>query len=218
MEKIFSILKNCSLFDSIQEEDFPAILDYLGGTAKHYRSGDIVLLTGEKTARLGIVLNGQAQIIKEDSLGNRSIVAQISPAEVFAEAVACAAAPSPVTVVATADCQIFFLPVNPLFAVKEAVPVFCAKLVANLLKVLAGKNIELNRKIDYLSLRTTREKLLEYLSAQHKRAGGNPFTIPFDREQLAEYLCVDRSAMSRELGRLKKEGILDFKKNAFSFT
>ncbi len=216
MDKKFFMLEKCLLFNGIKTEDIEASLHYLGFSIKNYKKDEIILLAGNKMARLGIILAGQVDIDKEDALGNRSIVTQIWPGEIFAEAIVCAAEASPVTVVAATDAKVIFLSIQMLLTGDEEVPAFCARLVSNLLKILSYKNIELNRKIEYLSLRTIREKILAYLLAQHKSTGKNPFTIPFDRNQLAAYLCVDRSAMSRELGRMRDEKIVKFKKNLFT--
>ncbi len=217
VKRFFSVLAKCPLFSGIAEDDFSAILSYLAAFSKGYERDELVILAGERVERLGIVVAGQVQVVKEDVLGNRSIITEILPGEVFAEAIVCASQNfSPVTVVASCKSEVVFLELRLLLSGKEDLPAFCACLIGNLLRVVANKNIELNRKIGYLSLRTTREKLLAYLQAQCDSQQKNPFRVGFSRNELAEYLCVERSAMSRELGRLRTEGIIDFEKDLFT--
>ena len=158
------------------------------------------------TSRLGLVLEGHVHIIREDFWGNRSIVGLAGPGEVFAESYALAGEPLEVSVLAAAPGAALFL---------EADGLTDARLTANLLHLLARKNLMLTRKMRHMARRTTRDKLLSYLSAQALAAGSSEFDIPMDCQQLADYLAVDRSAMSAALGKLRDEGVLTFRKNHF---
>jgi len=163
--------------------------------------------------RLGLVLSGTLHIVKEDFWGSRTIVGLARSGEVFAEAYACLGGePLEVAVLAAADAEVLFL--NSVQALSCARP-GAAEFTRNLLTILAGRNLTLTRKIGHMARRTTRDKLLSYLSAQAMQAGGPEFDIPLDRQQLADYLAVDRSAMSTALGKLRDEGVLTFQKNHF---
>ena len=156
------------------------------------------------------------QILREDYYGNRSILSVIHPAQLFAEVFVCAGLESmPVSVIAASDCRIMLLDCRKVLTTCQNSCVFHNRLIRNLLHIMAAKNLMLNQKLELTSRRTTREKLMTYLTQEAKHAGSNCFTIPFDRQQLADYLGVDRSAMSTELGKLKKEGRLDFHKSSF---
>lgn len=166
---------------------------------------------------MGLVLEGAVHIIKEDFWGNRSIIARIGPGELFAEAFSCAEIPSlPVSAAAVTDCTVLSINYRKIITVCSHACVFHTRLIHNMLHILALKNQMLMDKLGYLTKRTTREKLLSYLSAQAVQTGSSRFFIPFDRQELADFLCVERSAMSAELSRLKKEGLLDYRKNEFT--
>ena len=151
------------------------------------------------------MLEGGVHIIREDFWGNRSIVGLAGPGEIFAESYALAGKPLAVSVLAATDGRALFLDAGHL----------SERLSANLLALLAEKNLMLTEKMRHMARRTTREKLLSYLSAQALRAGTAEFDIPLDRQQLADFLAVDRSAMSAALGKLRDEGVLEFRKNHF---
>ena len=154
------------------------------------------------------MLSGTVHILREDFWGSRSIVGLAGPGEIFAESYALAGEPLEVSVLAASDARVLFLRV-------ETALTGCGQLTRNLTALLAEKNLTLTRKMRHMARRTTREKLLSYLSAQALRSGGPEFDIPMDRQQLADYLAVDRSAMSAALGKLRDEGVLEFRKNHF---
>ena len=185
----------------------------LGARKRRCGRGEVVLRRGERADRLGLVLSGTLHIVKEDFWGSRTIVGLARSGEVFAEAYACLGGePLEVAVLAAADAEVLFL--NSVQALSCARP-GAAEFTRNLLTILAGRNLTLTRKIGHMARRTTRDKLLSYLSAQAMQAGGPEFDIPLDRQQLADYLAVDRSAMSTALGKLRDEGVLTFQKNHF---
>ena len=200
-----STVSSC-LFQGIPVEELPALLDRAAAREICFQKGDLLLLRGDVTDCLGLVLEGTVHIIREDFWGNRSIVGLAGPGEVFAESYALAGAPLEVSVLAAAPGVALFLDVHCLAD---------SRLSANLLHLLAQKNLMLTRKMRHMARRTTRDKLLSYLSAQALLAGCSEFDIPMDRQQLADYLAVDRSAMSAALGKLRDEGILAFHKNHF---
>ena len=194
------------LFRGVPAEELPALLARASARTCAFQKGELLLRRGDVTRRLGLVLEGAVHIIREDFWGNRSIVGLAGPGEVFAESYALAGEPLEVSVLAAAPGAALFL---------EADGLTDARLTANLLHLLARKNLMLTRKMRHMARRTTRDKLLSYLSAQALAAGSSEFDIPMDRQQLADYLAVDRSAMSAALGKLRDEGVLTFRKNHF---
>ena len=194
------------LFRGVPAEELPALLARASARTCAFQKGELLLRRGDVTRRLGLVLEGSVHIIREDFWGNRSIVGLAGPGEVFAESYALAGEPLEVSVLAAAPGAALFL---------EADGLTDARLTANLLHLLARKNLMLTRKMRHMARRTTRDKLLSYLSAQELAAGSSEFDIPMDRQQLADYLAVDRSAMSAALGKLRDEGVLTFRKNHF---
>ena len=194
------------LFRGVPAEELPALLARASARTCAFQKGELLLRRGDVTRRLGLVLEGSVHIIREDFWGNRSIVGLAGPGEVFAESYALAGEPLEVSVLAAAPGAALFL---------EADGLTDARFTANLLHLLARKNLMLTRKMRHMARRTTRDKLLSYLSAQALAAGSSEFDIPMDRQQLADYLAVDRSAMSAALGKLRDEGVLTFRKNHF---
>ena len=192
------------LFRGVPAEELPALLARASARTCAFQKGELLLRRGDVTRRLGLVLDGSVHIIREDFWGNRSIVGLAGPGEVFAESYALAGEPLEVSVLAAAPGAALFL---------EADGLTDARLTANLLHLLARKNLMLTRKMRHMARRTTRDKLLSYLSAQALAAGSSEFDIPMDRQQLADYLAVDRSAMSAALGKLRDDGVLTFRKN-----
>jgi CRP-like cAMP-binding protein len=165
---------------------------------------------------MGLMLNGRARIIKEDFYGNRTIVAGIEPEEMFGESFACARLESmPVSVVAAEDSEVLLMDCQRLLTTCSSSCEFHNKLIFNLLKVVATKNLMFTQKIEITSKRSTREKLLAYLNLQAKHHGCRSFTIPYDRQELADYLEVDRSGLSAEISKLRTEGVLESTRNHF---
>lgn len=159
----------------------------------------------------------QVQVVKLDYLGNRNILTELSTSEIFAETLACVGVKSsPVSVLSVTASEILFIDYSKIITACTSACVFHAKLIENMLRLIAAKNLLLNQKIELISKRTTREKLLTYFAFQAEKAGNKSFTIPFTRAETADFLCVDRSAMSRELCKLRDEGLLQFSKNSFT--
>lgn len=201
------------LFRGIPAEALPELLSRTDARRREYRRGELLLRRGEGTERLGLVLSGTVHIIREDFWGSREIVGLAAAGDVFAESYALSGQPMEVSVLAATDVAALFLtaPLPALLGDTSA----GGRFAANLLSLLAGKNLQLTRKMGHMARRTTREKLLSYLSAQALRSGGPSFDIPLNRQQLADFLAVDRSAMSAALGKLRDEGVLEFRKNHF---
>ena len=212
-----SLLRRSDLFSGIEEKEISGILSCLSAQSKRYEKGSYVMRFGEKVDSVGIVLSGSVNIITEDYWGNRNIIADIEPGMLFAESYACVAdMPLKVSIQAAKDCGILWMDVKRILTSCSSACEFHTRLIRNLVSALAAKNILMNEKLRFISQRTTRDKLLAYLSAESMRQRSSSFTIPFDRQQLADYLSVDRSAMSNELSKMRREGILQYNKNNFS--
>ncbi len=210
------LLARARLFQNISPSEIESLLECLRATFGRFEKGQYLLSAGDPVRQIGILLSGTVDIIKEDVFGRRSIVTSIGPLDMFAEALVCARIKeSPVTVQATSDGNICFLDYSRIVTSCGNACGFHTRLVQNMLGILAYKNILFNKKMDYLLLKSMREKVSAYLLDQHAMHGSLKFTIPFNREELADYLAVDRSAMSRELGKMKREGLIDFNKNKF---
>lgn len=208
-------LKKVKLFEGI-DENLEAMLDCLGSEEKKYAKGEFILLTGQPVTSVGVVLCGEVQVIQEDYYGNRSILTELKPSHIFGEAFASAGiTESPVTVLAKSDCKILFLGIDRIINTCPNSCTFHNQLIENLLKILARKNILLSNKNQLLSRRTIEDKVLSYLSLQAEKKGDLAFEIPFTRNELADFLCVDRSALSRVLSKLQKEEVIEYQHNRF---
>ncbi len=217
MEKNADFLTGTPLFRGISVADLDSLLRCLSARRRKYAKNETVLLAGDEARYVGVVLAGNVRITREDLLGNRAILAQAGPGELFAEAFSLAKAASmPVTVISAVESDVLLLEGSHLTGTCSRCCMFHARLVENMMTILAQKNMLLTEKMEVLTKRSTRDKLLAYLNGQANKAGSLTFDIPFNRQELADYLCVDRSAMSSELGRLQNEGVLTFVRNRFA--
>jgi len=214
MKNIFDAISTNPLFRGIAFDDFERMFGCLSARTARYKKDDTILLTGDEVGYVGLILSGSLQIIKEDLNGNRTIIAELSVSELFGETFACAGiSRSPVTIQAVEDVELLCIDYQKITRSCTAACPFHSKLIENMLSLIAQKNLMLNQKIEILSRRSTREKLLCFFDFQ--RGVAQKFTVPFNREEMAHYLCVDRSAMSHELGKMRDEGLLKFQKNTF---
>jgi len=217
MKQYQSVLERCPLFDGIRHEDLTAMLSCIGGQTRTVSKGQPVCREGEPAIHVGMVLEGAVRLERADYYGNRSIVAHIGPAELFGETYACAGIPAlPISVVADEDCTVLLMDCRRITTTCSSACSFHSRIIFNLLKLVATKNLVFDQKIQVTSKRTTREKLMAYLLSQAKLHGSNRFSIPYDRQELADYLEVDRSGLSAEIGKLRKEGILESEKSVFT--
>ncbi|MGN0994488.1 MAG: Crp/Fnr family transcriptional regulator [Butyricicoccus sp.] len=217
MQEHFAILGACPLFAGIETSELSALLGCLEAKTVRAAKNGVILLEGDPARYIGVVLTGGVQVVREDYYGNRSILARLAPGELFAESFACAGVPAmPVSVIAAADSAVLLLDCRRITAPCSRACTFHSKLIFNLLQVVARKNLAFHQRLEITARRTTREKLMAYLLAQAKQAGADHFTIPYDRQELADYLGVDRSGLSAELGKLRREGVLRCRKNEFT--
>ena len=215
MKEYFSVISSARLFAGVEAEALPALLDCLAARAASFAKGAYILREGQQVESLGLLAAGSALIFQEDCWGNRNLLAPVEPGQCFGETFACApGAAATVNVVAQKDSKVLFFNVGRLLAAPAPGP-WQGLVLGNLLADLAQKNLRLNRKVTHLGQRSTRAKVLSYLSAEARRQGRGEFDIPFSRQQLADYLSVERSGLSLELGRLRDEGLLEFHRNHF---
>lgn len=216
MKNYLPLLRTVPLFEEISEEDLNFLLQCLDSSVKSYPKDSILYLSGSKVTQVGILLSGELQVIREDIAGNRTILTELMPGDLFGETFVCAEIEkSPVTVFATTPCEVMMIQFRHMITTCNSGCSFHTKLIENMMKILARKNLYLNSKIQILSQRSTREKIMEYLMLQAKRTEKTRFSIPYSRNELADFLCVDRSAMSRELSRMQQDGLIQVDKNKF---
>jgi CRP-like cAMP-binding protein len=217
MKEILSIIMENPLFVSIKEEEVEALLDCLGAEPSEVPKDGFALMAGDRPNFIGIVLEGKLQISREDAEGNRALLDTLHPGHFFGETLVCARVEhSPVNIVAVAPTKILKLDFQRLLTVCPNACVFHSTIIQNMLGVIARKNLLLQARMELLDQKTIRERVLGYLSRYQKRHG-EAFVVPLNRNELADYLSVDRSALSRELGRLQDEGVLQYHKNTFTF-
>ena len=216
MKKYFDLLRNTVLFKNMKDEELDGILKCLNAKKQSFKSNEVVLMIDDIITSVGIILSGTVQILKEDISGIRVIVDELNEADLFGETFACAGIEkSPVTVQAVTPCEILFIDYKRIAITCSSACKFHSKLIQNMLMLITHKNIMLSNKLDIISKKSTREKLLAYFAIQISKSGSNKFSIPFSRDDLADYLCVNRSAMSRELCKMRDENIIIFNRSDF---
>jgi CRP-like cAMP-binding protein len=224
-EAFLTILRKSGLFDGCKDNEIDHFLTCLNAKRKKITKNSFVFLRGNKFRSVGIVLSGALHIIEDDYWGNRTITAHLVQGDSFAAAFVCADLQAmPVSVMACEDAEIILFDFDKMVTLCEKPCGFHTQVIKNLLSVMAQKSVTLLKKIHYVTQRTTREKLLSYLSdmaftnQEHNppQSLNSTFEIPFNRNELADYLAVERSAMSAMLCRMRDEGIISFQKNHFT--
>ena len=216
MDGIIEQIKNIPLFLGIRNEDLAPMLACLGNTVRSYHKGEYIFLSEEPVKSIGIILQGTVHMVKEDLWGNKTILAFMSKGELFGETFVCSGSyASTVSFLCSEQCRVLFLPFSKVLHHCTRECVFHHRLIENMVLFIANKNMMLMEKIEIISKKTLRERILTYLSLQAHLSGQYAFEIPLGRLELADYLCADRSALTRELNRMKKDGIISFEKNTF---
>ena len=216
MKEFFPILAASPLFSGVTEDELDAMLTCLAAKAEQFPKDVFLLRPGDAVDEIGMVLSGCALVVQEDIWGNRNILSKTGPGQTFAEVFACApGAVLNVSVEAESAVTVMFLHIRRVLSVCPSACSHHSQIIRNLLGELAEKNLRLNEKLTHMGQRTTRAKLLSYFSGEAQRRGGYEFDIPFSRQQLADYLGVERSGLSLELGKMRDEGLLDFHKSHF---
>ena len=217
MTEYIDILENTRLFFGVTKDELPAMLKCLNAKVLCFKKGEYVLRQGESLGGIPVLVKGKLHIQNEDYWGNRSILGNIQVGEIFGEAYASPESePLMNDVVAVEDSAAVFFDIERLFSACSFPCRFQALAVRNLFFAVSEKNRKLVQKLGHMSKRTTREKLISYLSDEAKKQNSPDIEIPFNRQQLADFLSVDRSAMSNELCKMRNEGMIDFCKNKFT--
>ena len=216
MDNYIDLLAELPLFSNINKADIQDVLKQLNAYTKNFSKNEYVRVSGDPVDFIGIVLSGEIQILKDDYYGNRSITASFSKGSMFAEAFVCSKIKTlPIDIMSSTDSTIMFLDSNILLNSYTSEYKFHNTLVRNLLYIVSNKNILLTQKLSYHSHKTTSEKIMAYLTDQAKARHSSEFTIPFNRQQLADYLGVERSAMSYEISKLQKQGHIETNRSYF---
>lgn len=216
MKDFLSVIRASQLFSGISEDELTAMLTCLDTRQTNFPKDTFLMRVGNTADSIGLLLEGSALIIQEDIWGNRNILSKAGPGQTFAAAYACApGSVLNVSVVAETPVTAMFLNVGRVLNVCPSACSHHSRIIRNLLGDLAEKNLRFSEKLTHMGQRTTRAKLMSYFSAEAQRLGKYEFDIPFSRQQLADYLAVERSGLSLELGKMKNDGLLDFHKNHF---
>lgn len=217
MKDFLPVLRSSPLFSGISAEEASAMLSCLQAEKKDFPKEAFLLHAGDTAESIGLILSGSILVIQEDIWGNRNILSKAGPGQTFAAAYACApGSVLNVNVFAETPVTALFLNVKRILNVCPSACAHHSRIIRNLLSDLAEKNLRFSEKLTHMSQRTTRDKLMSYLSAEAQRLGTYEFDIPFSRQQLADYLGVERSGLSLELGKMRSEELLDFHKNHFA--
>ena len=216
MEEFLSTIRSAPLFSGVSEAELTAMLACLKAEKKGFPKEAFVLRAGDTAESIGLVLTGTVLVIQEDIWGNRNILSKAGLGQTFAAAYACAPGSRlNVSVVAETPVTVLFLNVKRILTVCPSACSYHNRIIRNLLGELAGKNLQFSEKLTHVGQRSTRSKIMSYLSAEAQRLGTYELDIPFSRQQLADYLGVERSGLSQELGKMKKDGLLDYRKSHF---
>ena len=213
---VFSALKASPLFQGLSDSEITTLSACMGCSFKNYRKHEPIHHAGDRVREIGIVASGRVRIVKYDAWGNSNIIAEVPDGGMFAEAAVCSGSGMlPVDVTAAADTQVCFVDFQRIITTCPSACEFHTLLIRNMIGVFAQKNMMLEGKMEHITKRTIREKLLSYLSEQSMSQGKSSFDIPFDRQGLADYLSVERSALSAEMSKLQADGAIRYRKNHF---
>ena len=215
MENYIESLSKCLLFNGIKAEELTALLGCMQSKVIEFDKNKTVMQEGKVFDKLGILLEGNLQVVQYDYLGNRTIISTVEPLQIFGEAFSYVKTKFPMNVETTEKSKVLFLISDRISNPCPNGCVFHKQLINNLLHILAHKNVNLTQKIECMSKRTTKEKLLTFLTLESIKQNSKEFYISYDRQSLADYLGVERSAMSAELSKLRKDGIIEYEKNHF---
>ncbi|MGI5901121.1 MAG: Crp/Fnr family transcriptional regulator [Desulfitobacteriia bacterium] len=205
------VLSACSLFEGIAKEDINGILQCLGAEVTEYKKNEYLTIAGEKFSRIGVVLDGTVALTKETVKGNRVIINLLGPGEIFGEMAAYSDLKIwPVTVTAKTDCTIMFFSQEKIVGCCGQVCQCHQQLMLNMLRILSNRALMLNRKVEYLSLKSLRGKIATYILEEYEKSGHKIFQLNLNRNDLADFINATRPSLSRELGKMRDEGLLDF--------
>lgn len=216
MKADYKQLSLLAVFHGIREEELPAMLDCLGSFRKSYQKGESILLESNEVRNVGVVLSGTVHMVKEDAEGYQTLLVTTKEGELFGESFSCGSClDARVSFFAATPCTVLFLPFYKIIHSCKMSCVFHHRLIENMVRLIGDKNVRLMQKIEVISKKTLREKIMAYLYNQSVEQQSRSFTIPLGRLELAEYLCADRSALTRELSYMERDGLIRYNKNHF---
>lgn len=216
MEEYISVLSKCALFKGIKNDDFSHLLSCMNSYTKKFKADEYIFFAGNEINHVGVILSGSVEIIKENLAGSRHIMAFLGPAHIFGEGIVCTRERvSPVTIRVKEDTRVLFVPFERITRSCGNTCTFHVQLIQNMMMILGEKNYNLNTKIELLTLKGMREKIAAYLLNESKTKNSVNFQVIPNRNELAEFLNVSRTSMSRELARMKEENIIDYYQNSF---
>ena len=215
MEKL-EFLKKLPIFFNLKDEEIISVLKFFKYYEESFKKNDFIFEIEKKIDKIGIIIFGEINIIKEDFWGNRNILNKFREGEIFGEVFALSKASSNIMVEASQDCRILFLDLKNFSIENKKNSEEITKFLSNIFKISLKKNILFTEKREHISKKSIREKIISYLSTEAQKNKTNSFLIKFDRQELADYLFVERSALSRELSSMKKDRLIDYKKNHFT--
>ncbi|SHI73969.1 Crp/Fnr family transcriptional regulator [Parasporobacterium paucivorans] len=212
----FDKITKYPIFEKIDSGDMGGLLTCMQAHEVFYKKGSFIALNGEIIKSIGLVLEGKIQMIKEDHWGNKAIFAVMNESDLFGESfIFSKTAATTVSFFAPVDCRVLYLSFGALMHTCSKTCAFHQQLIENMVMLIAKKNLQFIDKLEITSKMTLREKILTFLSQQAQAAGTSYFTVPMGRLEMAEYLCANRSALTRELTNMQQEGIIDYDKNTF---
>ncbi len=215
MKKYIQKLVNSKLFFNMVENEIESVLHCLSANVKSYKKGEYIFNVGDTIENIALIIMGNIHLEKEDFLGNKTILSHISENDIFGASYYYNNEPISFNIISSSDSIIMFLNIKKAFDMSYRCCPLNIKISKNFIDIILRKNRTITKKIEHISQRTIRNKLVSYLSEEAFRNNSNSFYIKFNRQQLADYLCIDRSALSNELSKMRNEGILNFSKNYF---
>ena len=216
MTEEMEYIRQSRMFDGIKDGDVESILKCLGYSIKLYKKNKVIAMEGNDMRFIGIILQGSVDMIKEDIWGNKDMLTRMMPGDLFGETFACGVdTETVVTFVASATTELLILPFNKVLRTCSNSCDFHERLIKNIIMMIAKKNKALMQKLEVVTKKSLREKILAYLSQQAQEQQTKYFHVPLGRKELADYLCADRTSLTRELSSMKKEGLIDFERNTF---
>lgn len=211
IQRYYDLLSRSKLFNNIDGQDLVALINCIKGKVCNYKKNDFVAISGEDFTGIGIILKGQASVAKENAAGKRVMMIMLEPGDMFGEMIAFSGIPVwPVTVQTHKDSTVLFLSREKLLGNCERICPWHRTLIYNMLRIISERALMLNKKVEYLTTKSMRGKISTFLLDQYKKTGKTSFILPMKRNELAEFLNVSRPSMSREMSRMREEGIIDF--------
>ena len=217
MSESLQTLSTCALFSGIEPAQYPAVIRCLRAQVRTYQKEERLFSAGDAPSFLGVVLRGSVALLQEDTWGGQVILSVVLAGGVFAESFALSDGGTlPFSAAARTDSRILCIPTGELLSPAALSCPFHTRLIHNLIRILTQENLRLLQKIRHLSQKTTRQKVMSYLASQAAIQNSSTFCIPLDRQEMADYLGVERSALSAVLSQMQREGLIRFAKNRFS--